>query len=638
MSYSDEDSLSEFIEYPERKKHKHEKRNSTKSTKSGSRKRKRDPDHLDQDDQDFIPDKQLPGINLDDSLISNLMRYFEENRSPIRKQVKKTLSRMAPSISPRSRSKIAKHMVKHIDNQFISNHAGAKPGDKAWRLTLSRDRVAKLKPILKSIRSEIKQDMLTLPKILEANISFHNKVQAVELFDILQNQEPYTHIWHDTIKEIRTLVKTDKSVTQQTVTAMDEFESHLKAISTDYSNDFKHKIFELDAPDGIKSIIFDKYRNMNLCSDSEKANMRKKLMHMVKLPFNKQHPILDATALEQLPMDERRTQINDFLIRVRQRLDERLYAMDQVKDIIINTIHSRLFSGQSRSILALKGPPGVGKTAIASAIAYAVGLPFDKISAGGMVDPAYFKGSDDVYVGSGPQVTLNILAKHQCNNPVILIDELDKSGDDSSRTMAVQNALFEVMDVDQNSAVKDVYINEFEHDFSHVWWIVSVNDDHNIHAALKSRLDFIEIATYTTADVIQIVNRYIIPEALRKAHLPLDAITVDPSAIHEIITNTKPTHATTQEYIDIRLIKNEIHSIITCLNVCETQRISRMVVSELCSDTTMRDDDTAPRKRQRFTYAVDDFNGFPYCINKKTVQSLRIKSDQSKSKPLMYYS
>jgi ATP-dependent Lon protease len=560
-----------------------------------------------------------------EKLLNELGNYFGIDKRAARIQISKQLQANLPQLPLDRTKQITSSILDHIDSKYLSLKSGLKPSDKSWRLSLTRREVDMLKPILKSIRNKIKSKMPSISKILSATVPFSNKVSAIQWYDILQNDMPYTAPWLEHIKMINRMIKHDPNITAEQIAEMDATERRLESIAPDHNQEFKDKIYCLQTNDRIKSIILSLYNDMIARDDNNHEHIRKKLQYMVKLPYERKSTPIKLTDNQ----DDNRQIIAKYLMLVRNRLDEKLYGMDKIKNKIINMIHNRLFSNKSHSILCLKGPPGVGKTALASAIAYATEAPFDKISAAGITDPSVFKGSDEVWLGSQPSLIIRSLCKIGYNNPVILIDELDKSHD-GPRSNVVQNALFEILDVEQNSAAKDLYLHEFDHDFSNILWVISVNETDKLHPAIKSRLDIIEVEPYTRSQIIEITRNYVLQSELKMASLAPQNITIDDAAIDELIKRTKSEDQ--NNVIDIRIIRNNIRSIVLSLNVLETYRRMPIDVENIqrTGPTTL----TFKVKRPRLTYVINDFNGFPYTINTSTIDTfIKVK----KQKDLSYY-
>ncbi len=610
--YSDSEestSLDGFI-VRDKKDRKHHSNNNKK------RKREEYSESLDSEDSD--DDFESPV----EKLLHELGNYFGIDKSAARAQIAKQLQTNLPQLPPDRTKQITASIIEHIDSRYLSLKSGIKPSDKNWRLSLTRQEVDMLKPILKHIRDKIKSKMPTIPKILSATVPFSNKVAAIQWFDILQNDMPYSATWLEHIKMINRMIKHDPNVTPEQIAEMDATEERLEKITPDHDQEFKDKIYCLQTTDRIKSIILSMYNDMLARDDNSHEYIRKKLEYMVKLPYERK-----ITPIELTPdQDQNRQIIAQYLTKVRNSLDEKLYGMEEIKNRVVNMIHNRLFSNKSHSILCLKGPPGVGKTALASAIAYASDVPFDKISAAGITDPSVFKGSDEVWLGSQPSLIIRSLCKIGYNNPVILIDELDKAHD-GHRSNVVQNALFEILDIEQNSAAKDLYLHEFDHDFSNILWVISVNETDKLHPAIKSRLDIIEVEPYTREQLIEITRNYVLQSELKMASLTNQSITIDDAAIDTLIERSKQ-----DDSVDIRIIRNSIRSIVLSLNVLETYRRNPPDVQSVkqTGPTTL----AFKVKRSRITYPVKDFNGFPYTIKPDTVDAIiKVK----KQKTLSYF-
>ena len=628
-----DDSLDGFIEYPKRdrkhkrdhkRKHNHKrKRSDSSSDESVSVSLDSNQDNGSDNESDQDDDFESPVSNL----LSELSKYFGVATSDAKKQIVKQIQLNLPQL-PSDRTKhLAKTIVQHLDPRYLSTRAGVRPTDKSWRLDLSREEVDSLKPILKRIRAKINSKLPTIPKILKATVPFSNKVAAVQWFDVLQNIEPYTAQWVETKQKINRMIKQDSSITPEQLVQMDAAEERLELITPDHDQEFKDKIYSLQTTDRIKSIILQLYNEMLYLEDNSQERARHKLQLMVNLPYERKISSIPVNPNNDLFRED----IAAFLNKARARLDERLYGMDKIKDRIINMLHSRIFSDKSHSILCLKGSPGVGKTALASAVAYASDKPFERISAGGITDPTVFKGSCDVWVGSEPSIIIRSLCRAGVNDPVILIDELDKAGGDH-RSNIVQNALFEILDPEQNNAVKDNYLNEFDHDFSHILWVISVNEVDNLHPALRSRLDIIEVEPYTREQLLEITRNYVLPAELKMASLPPGTITINDEAIDNLIRRARPEHSSNENEVDIRIIRNAVRSIVLSLNTMETYRRTppdAIGVSQT-GPTTLK----FRIKRPRITYKVKDFNGFPYQINTNTVDKLVLTKN---NKTLTYY-
>lgn len=218
--------------------------------------------------------------------------------------------------------------------------------------------------------------------------------------------------------------------------------------------------------------------------------------------------------LLNLPWDEI-TEDSIELNQVRKRLDSSHYGLDEVKNRIIEYLavkeHSQKLTGP---IICLVGPPGTGKTTLASSIAKSVKRNFVKISVGGIDDDAEIIGHRRSYLGASPGRIIDGMRKAKSNNPVFLIDEVDKmskglKGDPAS-------ILLEVLDSEQNKTFRDNYL-EIEYDLSNVMFILTANSVEDIPTPLLDRLEIIDITGYTEFEKKDIAKKYLIPK-LCKTH------------------------------------------------------------------------------------------------------------------------
>ena len=226
---------------------------------------------------------------------------------------------------------------------------------------------------------------------------------------------------------------------------------------------------------------------------------------------------------------------NNNIVNVRKSLDKTHYGLDKVKDRVIEylTINKRNPKLAS-PILCLVGAPGVGKTSIAISIAKSLNKEFYKMSVGGLSDPSELIGHRRTYLGSNPGKIIQALSKCGVNNPLILIDEVDKMGKDFRGDPT--SALLEILDPTQNKYFVDNYIEE-EFDLSNVLFILTANDITQVPEALKDRLEIIEMSAYSDFEKLVMSKKYLIPKIFDNYLIKNDDIKIKDELIYLIINS-----------------------------------------------------------------------------------------------------
>ena len=233
-----------------------------------------------------------------------------------------------------------------------------------------------------------------------------------------------------------------------------------------------------------------------------------------------------------LPWTEK-NELNTNVITAEMYLNKSHYGMDKAKERILESIAVQIKTGEQpkKTILCLYGPPGVGKTSLAEAMAVATGRKFVKIALGGVGDEAEIRGHRKTYLGSMPGKIINAMKQAKTINPLILLDEIDKISNDGHGDPA--NALLEVLDYQQNNRFVDHYL-EVEYDLSQVMFIATANSLKIPHALLD-RLEVIKIPSYLEQEKFNIATNFIIPRQMRENGLSEDECKIDNDAIIDII-------------------------------------------------------------------------------------------------------
>ena len=220
--------------------------------------------------------------------------------------------------------------------------------------------------------------------------------------------------------------------------------------------------------------------------------------------------------------------------RAARVLEEDHYNLKNVKERILEYLAVRKLKNDMQGpILCLAGPPGVGKTSLGRSIARSLGREFVRISLGGMRDEAEIRGHRRTYVGALPGRLIQGLKSAGSNNPVILLDEIDKLGNDFRGDPG--SALLEVLDPKQNDCFSDHYLN-LPFDLSQVLFVATANNLENIPAVLRDRLEILEVAGYTSEEKLEIGKRYLVPRQMAAHGITRSHVTFTDAGLMAVIT------------------------------------------------------------------------------------------------------
>ncbi|MDR2338879.1 MAG: endopeptidase La [Deltaproteobacteria bacterium] len=283
--------------------------------------------------------------------------------------------------------------------------------------------------------------------------------------------------------------------------------------------------------------LFERLASMNLPKDARDAADREMERLKGTSPMTAEHGVMRHYLewIADLPWNESSEDSGD-IAKSREILDRDHYGLDKVKKRILEflAVHKLTADTARTPILCLTGPPGVGKTSLGRSVAESLGRKFVRLSLGGLKDEAEIRGHRRTYVGARPGRILAGLKKAGVNNPVFLLDELDKMGHGAQGDPAA--ALLEALDPEQNESFTDHFL-ELPFDLSNVLFILTANVLEHIPGPLKDRLEVVELGGYTVDEKVEIARRHLWPRELKRHGLAESELTIAPETIEGLVTS-----------------------------------------------------------------------------------------------------
>lgn len=322
-----------------------------------------------------------------------------------------------------------------------------------------------------------------------------------------------------------------------------KIQDHMNEVQKDYYLREQMKVIQSELGesgtmpdmDGEVQEYTDKIEAANL-PDEVREKLTKEVRRLAKQPFGSTEGTVIRNYLDvclELPWGvTTKERVN--VAAARKILDADHFGMEKVKERILEFLAVRKLAPDLRGqIICLAGPPGVGKTSIASSLAKAMNRKMARVSLGGVRDEAEIRGHRKTYVGSMPGRIIDAIRKAGSSNPLILLDEIDKLGNDYKGDPA--SALLEVLDAEQNSTFRDHFL-ELPYDLSDVLFITTANDLGTVPRPLLDRMEVIELSSYTDEEKLQIARRHLLPRELKRHGLDGRKFRITDGAIREIIS------------------------------------------------------------------------------------------------------
>lgn len=358
--------------------------------------------------------------------------------------------------------------------------------------------------------------------------SFSDKQSMLEEFDPQER-----------IKKLTVLLKKETTSLEIEAEIQDKLQKEIDKGQREYYLREEMKVISDELGEGETPLEeADEYKakiNNLKCSDEIKTKLLKECEKLIKMPSGSHEGTVVRTYLDkclEIPFGKySKDRIN--LERSRKILDADHYGLDKVKTRIIESLavlkRNPEYNGQ---IICLYGPPGVGKTSIVKSLAKSMNRKYVRIALGGVHDEAEIRGHRKTYIGSMPGRIMQAIIDAGTMNPIVLLDEIDKVGNDYKGDPS--SALLEALDPEQNNSFNDHYI-DFPIDLSKVLFITTANDTSTISAPLHDRMEIIELNSYSIEEKFNIAKQHLVKKELKKHNLSAREFKISDDAIYKII-------------------------------------------------------------------------------------------------------
>lgn len=359
-------------------------------------------------------------------------------------------------------------------------------------------------------------------------LDYHVKQSILDIFDEIERLECVL----DVLINENYVLMIEEEITQKARERIDE--NQRDYFLREQKKIIEQELGEDESPADEANEYAERILELNL-DEKSTDTLLKECQKLSKMPFGAQEAAVIRTYLDtvtELPWNIS-SKDRFSIAKVRKDLEKSHYGLDKIKKRIIEELAVKYLSEKKNGqIICLVGPPGVGKTSIAQSIAKAIGRESQRIALGGVRDEAEIRGHRRTYIGSIPGRIISAIQNAGTNNPVLVLDEIDKLASDYKGDPT--SALLEVLDSEQNSKFVDHYI-DVPFDLSKVMFITTANDAGAIPAPLRDRMELIEINSYTREEKFQIAKKHLVPKQLEKCGFSSKEVKFTKKALYFII-------------------------------------------------------------------------------------------------------
>lgn len=359
-------------------------------------------------------------------------------------------------------------------------------------------------------------------------LDYHVKQSILDIFDEIERLECVL----DVLINENYVLMIEEEITQKARERIDE--NQRDYFLREQKKIIEQELGEDESPADEANEYAERILELNL-DEKSTDTLLKECQKLSKMPFGAQEAAVIRTYLDtvtELPWNIS-SKDRFSIAKVRKDLEKSHYGLDKIKERIIEELAVKYLSEKKNGqIICLVGPPGVGKTSIAQSIAKAIGRESQRIALGGVRDEAEIRGHRRTYIGSIPGRIISAIQNAGTNNPVLVLDEIDKLASDYKGDPT--SALLEVLDSEQNSKFVDHYI-DVPFDLSKVMFITTANDAGAIPAPLRDRMELIEINSYTREEKFQIAKKHLVPKQLEKCGFSSKEVKFTKKALYFII-------------------------------------------------------------------------------------------------------